>query len=227
MIKRIKKILKILFELLFVCGAILLAVIIYANMKIPRDSERYIYTELDSIPNNNVAIVLGTSRYIGGRPNLYFTYRIQAAKELYEAGKIRAFVVSGDNKHRSYNEPRDMRRALVEAGVPDSIIHLDFAGFRTLDSMVRMGEVFGQKSFIVVSQKFHNERAIFLARHYGYDAYGYNASDLNLNRSSYRTKVREVFARVKVFIDITFNTRPKFLGEPVDINCPPAPNDSI
>lgn len=225
---KIKKILKRVLELLFACVAVLLAIIIYANIKIPRDSEKYIYSHVDSIPNNNVAIVLGTSRYIGGRPNIYFTNRIQAAKELYDAGKIRAFVVSGDNRHKSYNEPRDMRRALVEVGVPDSIIHLDYAGFRTLDSMVRMGKVFGQKSFIVVSQQFHNERAIFLARYYGYDAYGYNAADLDLNRSSYRTKIREVFARVKVFVDIALNTRPKFLGEPIDINTPPSfVNDSI
>lgn len=224
---KVKRFLKRLMLLFFICVAIILAVVIYANVKIPSDTQQYIYSNVDSIPDNSVAIVLGTSRYIGGRPNIYFTNRIEAATQLYDAGKIRAFVVSGDNRHKSYNEPREMRRALVEAGVPDSIIHLDFAGFRTLDSVVRMGKVFGQKSFIVVSQRFHNERAIYLARHYGYDAYGYNAADLSLNRSSYRTKIREVFARVKVFVDLTLGTRPKFLGDPIDINTTPIVCDSI
>lgn len=226
MSSKIKKILKKVLELSIVLASIIVAIIIYANMKIPRDSQKYIYEYVDDVPDSSVAVVLGTSRYIGGRKNLYFTYRIEAAKELYEAGKIRAFVVSGDNRHRSYNEPREMRRALVEAGVPDSIIHSDFAGFRTLDSVVRMAKVFGQKNFIVISQEFHNQRAIFIARHYGYEAFGYNASDLALNRSSYRTKVREVFARVKVFVDIALNTRPRFLGEPIDIDEPIQKSDT-
>lgn len=223
---KIKTLLRKAIEPTVVFISIILAVIIYANMKIPRDTQKYIYSSIDSVPDNSVAIVLGTSRYIGGRSNPYFTYRIEAAKELYDAGKIKAFVVSGDNRHKSYNEPREMRRALTEVGVPDSIIHQDFAGFRTLDSVVRMGEVFGQKSFVIISQRFHNERAIFLAQYYGYDAYGYDAADLELNRSSYRTKIREVFARVKVFIDILLNTKPKFLGDPVDIEYTSANCDS-
>lgn len=213
----LKKILKTSFKIAVFLGIIILAIIIYANWKIPHEARKYIYTHIDSIPDHNVALVLGTSPYIGSRPNLYFNYRINAGKELYDAGKIDAFVVSGDNKHVSYNEPREMKRALVALGVPDSIINLDFAGFRTLDSVIRMNKVFGQKTYIVISQEFHNERAIFIARHYGIEAFGYNAEDLSLNRSSYKTKIREVFARVKVFIDIALGITPKFLGEPIDI----------
>ncbi|WP_313608081.1 ElyC/SanA/YdcF family protein, partial [Dysgonomonas sp.] len=124
---------------------------------------------------------------------------------------------SGDNSRKDYNEADDMRAALVEAGVPDSIIHCDYAGLRTLDSVVRMNEIFGQDSFIVVSQEFHNERAVFLAQNYGLTAYGYNAKDLSLNRSSYRTKIRELFARVKVFVDIATGKEPKYLGEKIKI----------
>ena len=189
----------------------------FANWKIPHDTEKYIYNNVDSVPAQTAALVLGAARYIGSRQNLYFTYRIQAASELYEAGKVKAFVVSGDNSRKDYNEAEDMRQALIEAGVPDSIIHLDYAGFRTLDSVVRMNKIFGQDAFIIVSQEFHNERAVFLAQYYGLEAYGYNAKDLNLNRSSYRTKIREVFARVKVFIDIIIGKGPKFLGEQIEI----------
>jgi len=203
-------------SLIAVVGVV--SVILFANWRIPHDTREYIYDDVNSVPVQKAALVLGTARYIGNRENLYFTYRIRAAKELYEAGKVKAFVLSGDNSRKDYNEPEDMREALIEAGVPDNIIHLDYAGFRTLDSVVRMNEIFGQDSFIIVSQEFHNERAIFLAQYYGLTAYGYNARDLNLNRSSLRTKVREYFARVKVFVDIITGKGPKYLGEPININ---------
>lgn len=193
-------------------------VVFYANWKIPHDADPYIFDNIDDVPEHSIALVLGTTRYIGSRQNLYFNYRIQAAKELYESGKIDAFVLSGDNRFVNYNEPRDMRQALVEVGVPDSIINLDYAGFRTLDSVIRMNKVFGQKSFIVVSQRFHNERAVYIARQNDIEAFGYNAQDLSLNRFSVKTKVRELLARVKVFVDITLGIDPKFLGDEIEIS---------
>ncbi|SHE38238.1 SanA/YdcF family protein [Dysgonomonas macrotermitis] len=199
---------------LFVIG-----VLVYANWEIPRSTRGYVYDNTNNIPKQKTALVLGASKYIrGGYPNPYFTYRIQAAKALYDAGKVEAFVMSGDNGHETYNEPEDMKDALVKLGVPDSIIYLDYAGFRTLDSVVRMKEIFGQDSFIVVSQRFHNERAVFLAQHYGLTVYGYNAKDVGLGRVSYKTILREKFARVKVFLDILLNKQPRFLGEPVEIS---------
>ncbi len=199
---------------LFLTGVILL----YANWKIPHDTQSFIYNDIGNIPSQKTALVLGASKSLrNGSPNPYFTNRIQAAKDLYDAGKVKAFVVSGDNGRSTYNEPDDMRNALVERGVPDSIIYLDYAGFRTLDSVVRMNKIFGQDSFIVVSQQFHNERAIFLAQYYGLTAYGYNAKDVGLGRISYKTILREKFARVKVFVDILLNKKPKFLGEPIEI----------
>lgn len=199
-------------------GVILLvAVIAFANWKIPHDSKAFIYSDADSIPAQKAALVLGAAKNIGGRQNLYFTYRMQAAKELYDAGKVKVFVVSGDNRRKDYNEADDMRNSLIELGVPDSIIHCDYAGLRTLDSVVRMNKIFGQESFIIVSQEFHNERAIFIAQQEGLTAYGYNAKDLRLNRSSYRTKIREVLARVNVFKDILTNKQPRHLGERIEI----------
>lgn len=215
---RTKKIIKRMVLIILALVVALAAIVMFANWKIPHDTKDFIYDNVNDVPAKKTALVLGTARYIGNRQNLYFTYRIQAAKELYEAGKVKAFVVSGDNRTKDYNEAEDMRKALIEAGVPDSIIHCDYAGLRTLDSVVRMNKIFGQDSFIIVSQAFHNERAIFLAQYYGYEAFGYNAKDLEMNRSSYRTKIREVFARVKVFIDIITNKQPKFLGEPIYID---------
>lgn len=214
---RIKKTFKRIFLIVFITFLFIVSIVLFANWKIPHSTEAYIYDNVDSIPSQRAALVLGAAKNIGNVANPYFVYRIQAAKELYEAGKVEAFVVSGDNSREDYNEAEDMRQALIEAGVPDSIIHPDYAGLRTLDSVVRMSEIFGQRSFIIVSQKFHNERAVFLAQYYGLEAYGYNAKDLSLNRSSYRTKIREVFARVKVFVDIITGKEPKYLGDRIEI----------
>lgn len=203
---------------LMVTLLVILGILIFANWKIPHDTQDWLFDNADSIPPQKVALVLGASKHIrGGLPNPYFDNRIKAAYELYVAGKVKAFVMSGDNGREEYSEPEDMRDALVSLGVPDSIIYLDHAGFRTLDSVVRMKEIFGQDSFIVVSQKFHNERAVFLAQYYGYTVYGYNAKDVALGRVSYKTILREKFARVKVFVDILLNKQPKFLGDPVEI----------
>ncbi|MFT4221508.1 SanA/YdcF family protein [Dysgonomonas sp.] len=214
---RTKKRIKYVWGIVLLALIAIVGVLAFANWKIPHDTESFVFDTVDSVPPQKAALVLGAARYLGDRQNLYFTYRIQAAKELYEAGKVKVFIVSGDNSRKDYNEARDMRDALVEVGIPDSIIHCDYAGLRTLDSVVRMKEIFGQDSFIVVSQKFHNERAIFLARHYDLTAYGYNAKDVALSRLSYRTKIREVFARVKVFVDIATGKGPKYLGDPIEI----------
>ncbi|MFV0536370.1 MAG: vancomycin high temperature exclusion protein [Dysgonomonas sp.] len=214
---RTKKIIKRILGIALLALIAIVSMLAFANWKIPHDTETFVFDTVDSVPPQKAALVLGAARYLGNRQNLYFTYRIQAAKELYEAGKVRVFVVSGDNSREDYNEAHDMRDALVEVGIPDSIIHCDYAGLRTLDSVVRMKEIFGQDSFIVVSQKFHNERAVFLAQHYGLVAYGYNAKDVGLSRFSYRTKIREVFARVKVFVDIATGKGAKYLGDPIEI----------
>lgn len=160
---------------------------------------------------------MGTSRRVSsGHSNYYFTYRINAAVELFKSGKIDYILVSGDNGTKEYNEPRDMYEALIEAGIPSERIVLDYAGFRTLDSIVRCKEVFGQESFTIISQEFHNERAVFLAHAHGINAVGYNARDVSRGYSI-KTRVREVFARTKVFIDLFIQKQPKFLGEKVPI----------
>lgn len=214
---KLNKYLKKILILLFIIIPVIVVAVVYSNWKIPHDTESLVFDNIDDIPAQKVALVLGTAPNIGSRPNLYFSYRIKAAIELYNAGKTECFVVSGDNRKKSYNEPEYMREALIEGGIPDSVIYLDYAGFRTLDSVVRMNKIFGQDSFIVVSQKFHNERAIFLAQHYDCVAYGYNAKDLSVNKLSIKTKVRELFARVKVFVDIFIGKDPKYLGEPIEI----------
>ena len=109
-----------------------------------------------------------------------------------------------------------MQLALMEKGIPECAITLDYAGFRTLDSVVRAKEIFGQNNITIISQKFHNERAIYLAENHGIKAVGYNAKNV-IGRYGIKTKIREYFARTKVFIDIIFGITPKFLGEKIEI----------
>lgn len=191
--------------------------ICWANYKINSFSEPYLYNSTDSIPSCKTAVVLGTSKFMSnGSKNYFFYNRITAAETLYKSGKIQFLIISGDNSLSYYNEPEDMKKELIKVGVPDSVIFLDYAGFRTFDSMIRAKEVFGQTKFIVVSQQFHNERAVFIARKYGIEAYAYNAEDVSAY-SGLKTKVRELFARVKVFIDVYTDKQPKFLGEKIRI----------
>lgn len=176
------------------------------------------FTSVDKIPKNKVGLVLGTSKFNrNGYVNYYYKYRIEAALALYKAGKVTTFIVSGDNSVEEYDEPTQMKEDLVAGGIPESAIYLDYAGFRTLDSMVRANKIFGQTGFTIISQQFHNERAIFLAESYDLDVVAFNAKDVTV-KYGFKTLVREKFARVKMLIDITFGIQPKFLGEKVVIN---------
>jgi len=196
---------------------IIIFLILLANCKIEMNAENKVYDDIKKIPYRKVGLLLGTSKYLANRQeNPYFTYRINAAVALFNVGKIDFILVSGDNRHVSYNEPRDMKKALIKRGVPAEKIYLDYAGFRTLDSVVRTDKIFGQRSFTVISQKFHNKRAIYIGESNGLNLIGYNAKDVT-GEQSLKTNVRETFARVKVFLDILTGKKPKFLGDSISI----------
>ena len=203
-----------IFQFLLVLINLILLITLFCNWQIDNYTEKYLYNEVELTPENNVGLVLGTSMYLkNGIPNLYFSYRIEAAVELYKAGKIKCIIVSGDNQTKYYNEPLKMKKELLRKGVPDSVIVLDFAGLRTFDSMIRGKQVFGQNKFTIISQEFQNKRAVFIARKSGIDAIAFNAKDVEYY-SGLKTRVRELFAKVKVYIDIyILGTKPKFLGE--------------
>ncbi|MBQ9878274.1 MAG: YdcF family protein [Bacteroidales bacterium] len=202
---------------LFLLCLLVLGFIIFCNVSISRYAKSKLYDSVDEIPYRRAALVLGTSpRGRNGGPNRFYLARINACVELFEANKVDRIIVSGDNRHTNYNEPEAMRRSLVERGIPDEVIFLDYAGFRTFDSVVRAHEVFRQPNFIVVSQKFHNERAVFIAGKKGIEAFGYNAEDVGFNYGL-MTYIRECFARCKVYIDLITGKQPHFLGDPVDV----------
>ena len=190
---------------------------LWANHTIDYATEDYVTSSIHKLPQEKVGLVLGTSKNLkNGNKNRYFFNRIDAAEQLYKAGKIKYIIVSGDNSTKNYNEPEDMQNELIARGIPKSHILLDFAGLRTLDSVVRAKEIFGQRSYLIISQRFHNERAVFLAQKKGIEAYGYNARDVN-KKGGFKTNVREYFARVKVFWDLFFGVEPKFGGSKVVI----------
>jgi SanA protein len=199
--------------LLLLLGLMVIFTVI-ANWMVIAQTQNQLTSNINSLPKTKCGLLLGTSKLIKGhRLNGFFINRINAAVELYKAGVIECVIVSGDNRALSYNEPREMRRDLLKKGIPDSAIYLDFAGFRTLDSVVRAKEIFGQENIIIISQKQHNERAVFIANHFGINAIGYNAQEPSY--SAPKTRIREYFARVKVLIDIVIDQKPHFLGEKI------------
>jgi SanA protein len=177
-----------------------------------------LYEDCESVPYNEVGMVLGTGpTTITGDTNYNFFYRIDAVEELYKAGKIKFVLISGDNSRVDYSEPDIMRDSLVARGIPRDVIYLDYAGFRTLDSVVRSKKVFGQHSLTVISQRFHNERSIVLGDWLDMALIGYNAEETLSRSHRMRAHIREGFARVKLFVDIMVGKQPMFLGEPIEI----------
>ena len=188
-----------------------------ANYLIEKNAENKTFSSSSKIKKNKVGLVLGTAKTLkNGYINLYFTYRINATVELYKKGKIDYVLVSGDNGNKNYDEPTDFKNELIKKGIPEDRIFLDYAGFRTLDSVVRAKEIFGQLAITIISQKFHNERAIYLAEKNGISAIGFNARDLS-GKYGLKTRIREYFARTKACLDIIFGVKPKFLGKKIEI----------
>ncbi len=190
---------------------------LYANIVVERCGER-VSTDVDKIEAREVGLLLGTKPHGKYGPNLYFRYRIEAAAELYHAGKIRRIIVSGDNSRKDYNEPEAMRRALEARGVKPEDIYEDYAGFRTLDSVIRADKVFGQKRFTVISQMFHCKRALYLAERNGIDAIGFAAQDVRIPRFRLKNHLRETLSRSAAVLDILLGRGPHFLGDPIRID---------
>ena len=196
--------------LILLCAMVLLIVV--CNLRVRNAARGRLFDDVQALGHQHAALLLGTSsRLRNGSPNPYFEYRMDAAAELFRAGKVDCILVSGDNRYASYNEPMAMRKALLDRNIPDSLIFLDYAGFRTLDSVVRACEVFGQTSYIVVSQRFHNERAVYLAARHGIDAVGFHAP------GALKVQVREWLARVSACWDVLTGRGPHFLGDKIEM----------
>lgn len=197
---------------------LLLLFLVVCNYWVTSSSKAKVFDTHKDIPTNDIALVLGTIKTTSrGYDNPYFYNRIAAAERLFKMGKVKHFIVSGDNSRKGYDEPTDMRDALMARGIPESAITLDYAGFRTLDSVVRCKEIFQQEKITIISQAFHNYRALFIAQKYDIEAVAFNAKD---HFENVNTKVgfREYLARCKAVLDLyILNKQPKFLGDKIDI----------
>lgn len=175
------------------------------------------FNDVADVPKHEYGLILATSPITpGGTRNLYFDMRIKSAVELYDAGKVARLIVSGGdytqdvNNHYGCDEPRMISDSLVSRGVPVDCITLDYEGTRTLNSIAKAKQVYALDSVVLVSQKYHNERAIWQADHYGLKVVGYNASHSPIFANQVRNISREFLARVKLMIDMTFGVEPKF-----------------
>lgn len=194
--------------------ALTVAFVLASNVWIIRSTRHRIFNDIRDLPAQRVALVLGTShRLANGSPNPFFNNRIEAAAALYGQGKITHVLVSGDNRTQYYNEPVEMKKALVKAGVPDSAITLDFAGLRTLDSIVRSKEIFGQDKLVIITQPFHSYRALFISRYYQIDAVALVAEEPR-NHPALQVHWREYLARTKAVLDLyVLKTEPRHMGQ--------------
>ncbi len=196
---------------------VIVLVLLLCNWWVVSAARGKLYSSEHDIPYNKVGLLLGTSKLTaGGHANPFYDNRISAAIALIRQGKIKYLVISGDNGRTTYNEPEDMRADLMKAGVDSAVIFLDYAGFRTFDSIKRLKEIFSQDSVTIISQQFHNERALYIAEREHLHAIGFNAKDVSRS-AGFKTMLREKLARVKMILDFWLGARPKFLGSKIVI----------
>ena len=187
------------------------------NYVVNTATEKQLYSDINAIPKNKVGLLLGTAKYQDKARHLinpYYQNRIDAAVALYMAGKIDFIIVSGDNSSAFYNEPALMKEDLIAKGVPEKRIYMDNAGFRTLDSILRCRDIFGEDHITIISQSFHNQRALYIANHKNVTAVAFNAAN---GDSIWDEISREKMARVKMVLDLIFNTQAKYYGERIEI----------
>lgn len=210
-------------RILIVLVLIIIVFVVVSNIWVVSSTEDKVYANLDALPEHRVALVLGTShRLAGGGANPFFEKRMETAAELYRTEKIDHFILSGDNSTQYYNEPAEMKKALINLGVPDSAIVLDYAGLRTLDSVVRSKEIFGQEKVVIITQPFHCYRALFISQYYHIDAVAVVADGPDFDHSI-KVRLREYLARTKAVLDLyILKTAPRFLGKKEDIKSVPA-----
>ncbi|MBC6401817.1 MAG: YdcF family protein [Ekhidna sp.] len=207
-----------LVKIVFLTGVFLFLFVLGTNIWVVSSTRNRIRFDFTDIPAGEVALVLGTSKQTSsGQVNRFFVERMHAAAMLYKNKSIKHILVSGDNSTKFYNEPIDMLNALEDFNIPDSVVSLDYAGFRTLDSIVRSKEIFGQHSIIIVTQEFHCYRALFIAKYFGIDAIAVSADDGGSIGSM--LAMREIIARTVAVLDLyVLQRKPKFLGEKIKLN---------
>jgi SanA protein len=184
------------------CGFATMVSVLLCNWNVVKTTEKKVFFDVKKIPSNDVGLVLGTSKYVArGKENLFFRYRMEASALLFKEGKVKYLILSGNKEAETYDEPKAMKNALTKLGIPETAMLLDTAGYRTYDSVLRCKEIYGQEKVTVISQNFHNARALYLCEHEGIEAVGFAAQDVP-DGYSYKTLAREYLARPKAMLDV-------------------------
>jgi SanA protein len=186
------------------------------NNHIRSGAKQFIYASADSVPQKYTAIVLGAFVGKNGAPSNVLADRLNTALDLYQKGRVKRFLLTGDHGRVNYDEVNNMKLYLMENGVPQQDIFLDHAGFDTYNSMVRAKEIFCVKGAIIITQEFHLPRAVYIARKKGLDALGYIAPMRDVNALRY-LEFRENIACIKAYWEVLINKRPRFLGTKIPI----------
>lgn len=208
--------------ILFKCTALALllvgAFVLFCNGWVILSTRGRVFDSIDKVEKNTFGLVLGTAKNVApNSPNAYFEHRMTAAAQLYHKGKVHHLLVSGDGGSKYYNEPRDMTAKLVSLKVPVSALTSDDSGLRTLDSIIRAKKIYQLEKVTIISDGFHVNRALFIARKAGLNAIAFSSQPVGL-RHSFKTRVREYLARVLVVLDLyVFGTQPVNMGDPVVI----------
>ena len=212
---------QIFVRILFALMAGIIALVSFCNYLVFDSSQNALYRNIERIPYNPVGVLLGTSKYSRqGGYNDHYRLRIEAAVELYKAEKIDYILISGDNSSRYYDEPSTIRKDLLDKGIPAERIYRDYAGFRTLDSIIRAYRVFDLSQFTIISQATHNMRAVYIAHNRNIDAIAFNAGEGR--NADWNNRIREVLARVLAVVEVKMlNKEPKYLGPVIGIGIDP------
>lgn len=193
---------------------LLIIIFIFINIYIINFSNQYIINNIEDIPSADVVIILG-AQVIGDKLSNILLDRTESAIDLYENNKVDKILISGDHGKKYYDEVNAIKKYLLNKNIPSEDIFIDHAGFDTYDSMYRAQYIFEVNSAIISTQKFHLPRAIYIARKLNIDAYGFPADK---RIYSDKNEFRELFARIKAWLDINFDSSPKFLGEKIPIS---------
>ena len=201
-----------------VAGAVTIAFAVLAiNLYINSQSKTYVFQDTSDLPEAEVVLVLGARVYERGIMSGMFQDRVETALDLYEEEKVEKILISGDHGREDYDEVNTAKDYLLDKGVKSEDIFLDHAGFDTYDSLYRAREIFEVSSVIVVTQNFHLPRAVYIGRKLDLEIYGLSA-DKHLYANVDYNESREIFSKVKAFLDVSFHAKPKFLGEKIPIS---------
>lgn len=197
--------------------AVMMFFAFYANERVLEVGSSHIM-KADDVPESDAILVLGAYVSPDGLVSRVLEERLKVGYELYKQGKANRIIVSGDHSRKDYDEVNAMKKYYLDRQIPGEQIFMDHAGFTTYESMYRAKDIFGVEKVIVVTQKFHLPRAVFIARELGMEAYGVEAETGLYNQFVIlKNNVRESFARCKAFVVVAIKPKPTFLGDVIPV----------